>query len=295
MRPTCLTRLTLALPLMAALAGPLRAQDVPFTPTGSLWRETFATVGADLKGIARAPLDHPRAVGRAAAAVGLLVLMDKPLTDFYQDRIEPLFKGFALPEAPVSWPQYGIVSEDVWLLGGIAGSYIYGSLAGDERAERAALLSGKALAYSYLTSQLVLKTAFSRKRPYNDLDNPRGDPGMYTDNPLDFFNFEGSYLSPGRSGRSMPSYHFTEYFAVARVYSGIYDNSLAPYGAAFVLAVSNIEGHHHWVSDMVAGSLIGYGIGSLVLKNDRDWRAGQVQALPVLGPDAAGVQLSMQF
>ncbi len=283
------------LALIAGLAQPLHAGDIPFTPTASLWRETFATVPQDARDIALYPIDHPRDFTRAALGIGLLVLLDKPLTRFYQNTIEKAFSGFALPEAPISWPQYGVVSEDVWLLTGIAGSYVYGSLAGDDRAARAALLSGKALAYSVLTSQLVLKTAFSRKRPYPDLDNPAGDPDLYTTDPWDFFNFSGSFLSPGRSGRSMPSYHFTEYFSVARVYSGLYDNSPVPYGIATLLAVSNIEGHHHWVSDMVAGSLIGYGIGSLVLANDRAWRAGQVTALPVLGPDSAGVSLSMQF
>jgi hypothetical protein len=82
---------------------------------------------------------------------------------------------------------------------------------------------------------------------------------------------------------------------VARVFSGVYDNSPIPYYLVGLLAVSNIQGHHHWVSDMVAGSAIGYGIGSLLLKNDREWRIGQMQAMPIVTPDGAGLTLGMQF
>jgi membrane-associated phospholipid phosphatase len=286
---------SLVLAAQLALANPARADDIPFTPTGSLWRETFGTMPADVRGIVTYPIDNPRQFGKAVAGIGLLVLLDKPLTELYQSTIEKFFSHFALPQAPWSKPSIGIVSEDVWLLSGIAGSYIYGSLAHDDRARRAALLSSKAIFYSFVTSQLVLKTVFSRKRPYPDLNHPSGDPGLYTGNPYDFFEWHGSFLSLLRSSRSMPSYHFSEYLSVARVYSGIYNNSPVPYYIAGVLAVSNIQGHHHWVSDMVAGSAIGYGIGSLILKNDREWRVGHMQAMPVIGPDSAGINLSMQF
>ena len=302
---TLLALTLVALTLVATLALPVRADEVPFSPTPSLWQEKMAanfnaavaTVPADALGIVRYPIDHPQDFGKAALLIGALVLFDKPLTEFYQDKIEPIFAGFSLPQAPISWPQYGIVSEDGWLITGVAATYAFGVVAGDDRAQRAALLSAKAVVYSYLTSELVLKTAFARLRPYPDLQNPSGDPNTYTNNPYDFFNWGGSFLSPGRSGRSMPSYHFTEYMSVARVFSGVYDNSPWPYGVAAVLAVSNIQGHHHWVSDMVAGGLIGYGIGSLLLKNDKAYRAGQVQidTLPIIGPDSAGVAMTMQF
>lgn len=285
----------LTLPLGALAAAPAAAEEIPFTPRPSLWREAVAPIPSEVRDIVRYPIDHPRQFGTAVAGVGLLVLLDKPLTDFYQDHIERAFRGFKLPQAPIAFEAQGIMSEDIWMLAGIAGSFAYGQLSGDDRASRAAILSTRALAYSVVTSQYVLKPIIARKRPWPDLDNPQGDPNQYTDDPMDFFEYSGGTLAAGRSGRGMPSYHFTEYLAVARVYSGIYDNSPVPYGVAAVLAVSNIEGHHHWVSDMVAGGLIGYGIGSLVLKHDAEFRAGEMQALPVVGPDSAGVALSMRF
>ena len=300
-----LARLALSLALAAGFVPPVQAGEVPFSSTSSLWHEKMATnfnvavatVPADARGILRYPVDHPQSFAMWSLLIGALVLVDTPLTEFYQDKIEPIFAGFSLPEAPISWPQYGIVSEDGWLITGVAATYAFGVATGDDRAQRAGLLSAKAVVYSYLTSELVLKTIVARKRPYPDLQNPSGNPDMYTTNPYDFFQWSGSFLSPGRSGRSMPSYHFTEYMSVARVFSGVYDDALWPYGVAFVLGVSNIEGHHHWVSDMVAGGLIGYGIGSLVLKNDKAYRAGQVRidAVPVIGPDSAGLVMTMQF
>ncbi len=219
-----LVHLALAAAVVAG-APPALADSVPFTPTSSLWSEAFGTVPADVRAIVTAPVDHPKAVGTAVAVVGALVLFDKPITTLYQNTIEKAFSHFALPAAPISWPQYGIVSEDVWLLSGVAGTYAYGALAHDDRAQRAGLLSAKAVAYSYFVSELAIKTIFARKRPYPDLNNPAGNSDQYTDDPYDFFNWSGSFLSLGRSGRSMPSYHFTEYFSVARVFSGIYDNS----------------------------------------------------------------------
>jgi membrane-associated phospholipid phosphatase len=274
---------------------PARAEEVPFTQVPSLWRETIGTVKTDVRDILHYPADHPKTFGKVALGIGILVVLDKPLTQFYQNTVERALHNFALPEAPWSWPEMGFVSEDFWLVSGIAGSIAYGELAGDARLSRAGALSAKALVYSYVTSQFALKTVFARKRPYSDLDNPKGDPDIFTSDPYDFFDWKGSFFSILRSSRSMPSYHFTEYFSVARVYSGVYDNSPVPYYLAGILAASNIKGHHHWVSDMVAGSAIGIGIGSLILKNDATWRAGQVQALPVIGPDTAGLSLSMRF
>ena len=64
-------------------------------------------------------------------------------------------------------------------------------------------------------------------------------------------------LTPSNFGTSFPSFHYTAYFSVARVYSGVYDNSWVPYVVAGALLASNIRSHNHWVSDMAAGALIG--------------------------------------
>jgi hypothetical protein len=62
----------------------------------------------------------------------------------------------------------------------------------------------------------------------------------------------------------MPSFHFTMFFSVARVYARSYDNYWLPYVVAAGMLGSDITGHRHWVSDMVAGALLGTFIGNRV-------------------------------
>ena len=270
---------------------------IPFSSKNSLWGETFRTIDDDVKALIQAPVKNPGKTGKILAGIGLLVLLDKPLTRTYQNTVEKAFDGFALPQLP--WEKkladLGLASEDVWMLSGIAGSYAYGALTGDERSKRAALLSSKALALSFVTSQLVLKSVIARKRPCADLDQPNCSDGTFTDNPLDFGNFHGISVSPDGYGTAMPSYHFTQYFAVARVYSGVYGDSWIPYGAAGLLAVSNIRGHRHWVSDMVAGAALGIGIGEIVLRNSDAYRAGGLTAAPLVTQNGTGLSFGMSF
>lgn len=260
------------------------------------WREAYATIGADLKGILRYPLDHPRATRNALLGIGLLVLADRSVTNAYQNHVEKALSGFSLPELPwqSGFDKLGLVKEDGWLLSSIGATYLYGAVAKDDQARRAALLSTKALAYSVLTSQIVLKSVIGRKRPYPDLDNPTSSD-IYTDDPLDFGNFHGISLASDGYGTSMPSYHFTQYFAVARVYSGIYDNSWVPYGVVGVLAASDIKGHHHWVSDMVAGSLIGIAIGNVVLDSNEQYRRRGYTVNPYPTRDGVGLMFETKF
>jgi len=94
----------------------------------------------------------------------------------------------------------------------------------------------------------------------------------------------------------MPSFHFTMYFSTARVYSGVYDNYLIPYGLAAALALQSADGHNHWVSDMVAGALIGTGIGNVVLNNYQERRDGiNISFTPIASSKGAGLGFQMTF
>lgn len=292
-----LSALALCLGLSLSPAPAAADQKLPLSSGTSLWGEALRTVDDDVKALLQAPLRNKRRTGLVLAGIGALVLLDEPLTRTYQNTVEKAFDGFALPELP--WEEslrtLGLASEDVWMLSGMAASYGYGVLTGDERAQRAAILSGKALTYSFVTSQLVLKSLIARKRPCADLDVPECDDGTFTDNPLDFGNYHGISVEPDGYGTAMPSYHFTQYFAVARVYSDIYGGSWLPYGLAGLLAVSNIRGHRHWVSDMAAGTALGLGIGEIVVRNADADRARRMTAAPVLTGDGGGVALGMTF
>lgn len=273
-----------------------------FTPTGEnrfektarVFSETLGTVGEDLFDIATYPLHDPVTFGTFALGVGALVLADKPLTIAYQEAVIPIGEAFDLPRiVPKS---YGVFNDGAYLLAASAGGMVYGLAANDERAQVAAILSAKAIAYSYLTSHVVLKPLFGRVRPVDDLSTATGPSGDFTNSPFEWFRSDGIHFASTAYATGMPSFHLTMYFATARVWSGVYDNYLIPYAAAGALALANAEGHHHWVSDMVAGALIGTGIGNVVLHNyydEHNKTFGSV--VPVVSSEGIGLNWTMTF
>jgi membrane-associated phospholipid phosphatase len=248
-------------------------------------------VGHDLKSIANLPIREPKKTALALIGIGALIAVDKHTTTFWKQKIEPVFEDFT--PKPL-WDSKFLSAESQFLLAGIGGTYALGLIFNDEKAQTAALLSSKAITYSYLTTHLILKTAFGRKRPHPKLGNFTGDPGDYTTNPFDFGNRNGVQFKSVTYGTSMPSFHFTQYFAVARVYSEVYDNYLLPYAAAGLLSVSNIKGHNHWVSDMAAGALIGTAIGNIVLRGYED-RKREMMFAPFFTGDSTGFAFSTGF
>lgn len=258
----------------------------------------------DLADIATFPFEEPLLFGAAVVGVGVLVANDYALTSAYQDNVEPLFEGFNLrPLISVSGggPLASVGAEGQFVLGGIGLTYAAGLAFNDERAQVAALLSAKAVAYSYLVSHVLLKPVFGRMRPARDLSSFGGPVDLVsasdrTPNPYNWGNAISPSFRSNAFGTSMPSFHFTMYFAVARVYSGVYDNSIIPYLAMGALAVANIRDHNHWVSDMAAGALIGTVIGQSVLNIYTERRGGlNTSLMPIVSSSGVGAQVSITF
>ena len=268
--------------------------ETRFEKAGRVFGDSMSGIGAELGDIATFPFRDPGTFGLFAVGVGALMLVDEPTTKAYQDHILPIGERFNLPEL-VDIDNLTVDAQ--YLALGVAGTYAYGIAANDERAQVAALLSTKAVAYSYLTSHLILKTAFGRMRPVKDLDNPSKDGGgVFSSDPFDFFNSTGVHFDTEPFATAMPSFHFTMYFSTARVYSGVYDNYLVPYGLAAALALQSADGHNHWVSDMVAGALIGTGIGNVILRNYEERRDGiNMSFAPIASSKGAGLGFQMTF
>ncbi len=264
-----------------------------FDKAGRVFVQSMSGIGTELGDIATFPVRDPATFGTFALGVGALLLVDEPLTKAYQDVFVPIGEKFDLP-ALVDTDRLTIDGQ--YIVAGIAGTYAFGVAANDERAQVAALLATKAVAYSYLTSHLILKPAFGRLRPVKDLAGHTGSTGKYSTSPFDFFNSTGIHFDTEPYATSMPSFHFTMYFSTARVYSGVYDNYLIPYGIATAIALQSAEGHNHWVSDMVAGALIGTGIGNVVLKNYEERRGGlNMNFTPIASSKGAGLGFQMTF
>lgn len=243
-----------------------------------LVNEALMRVPGELASMVRYPFDEPDAFTRYALGVGLLIALDRPLTRAYQRHVETPLRGFELPAPPPLLRDMGFGGPDSWMLMGVAGTYLGGLVRGDARAQRVGIAATKSLAYATLISHLVLKTVAGRKRPLASLDGDADPDGVFTDDPFDFGNPRRPTLRGDADASAFPSFHFTAWFAVARVYQEAYDNAWLPYSLLTLGLASDIQGHRHWVSDMVAGALIGTLIGSAVSRDyfgsDRRLRIG---------------------
>ena len=75
-------------------------------------------------------------------------------------------------------------------------------------------------------------------------------------------------VSAGNGNTSWPSMHSTVMWAVITPYAKAYDASWL-YGVAAVTNVARVGARHHWFSDTVAGSLLGYAFGDFMWEQHR--------------------------
>ena len=136
--------------------------------------------------------------------------------------------------------------------GGVAAAfYLYGRSTHNARARETGLLGAEALIDTGLVTE-ALKLVSNRPRPL--ADSGRGD----------FFD----------GGNSFPSGHSTTAWTLATVVAMAYhDRPLikwSAYGLASAVSISRYTGRNHFLSDVLVGSALGYGIGRFVYKTHHD-------------------------
>jgi membrane-associated phospholipid phosphatase len=140
--------------------------------------------------------------------------------------------------------------------------YLAGRATGNGRARETGLLGAEALIDGGVVFS-VLKNISQRQRP--DHDEGQGE------------FFEG--------GHSFPSGHATGAWALATVVANEYRHrrlvQVGAYGLATAVSVSRFTGRNHFLSDVLIGSAIGYGIGRYVYRTHHD------QALDASGADTS--------
>jgi len=142
---------------------------------------------------------------------------------------------------------------------------------GDSRMQNMGIISLQSIAVSAGVS-MATKRAVGRARP--------GEGG-------------GTWSrSSRRSDASFPSNHAAVAFAAVTPFAQEYD---APwlYGLAAVGAAGRVADRQHWVSDVVAGSLIGYAMGSWLWQAQRDDSRSRFAILP--GTKSLGVNWSTSY
>ena len=133
---------------------------------------------------------------------------------------------------------YGVSAE-------AASFYLIGRAAHNQRARETGILSAEAIVDSGIVVT-ALKEITQRARPLTGKDRSKFFVG----------------------GSSFPSGHSIEAWSVATVVAHEYHDRLAvqiaAYGVASAVSVSRFTGLHHYLSDVLVGSAMGYGIGRYV-------------------------------
>lgn len=69
---------------------------------------------------------------------------------------------------------------------------------------------------------------------------------------------------------------------MARALERTFHNTAIPYSVLIGLNMINFKSHHHWVSDMVAGAMVGHMIGTMATGGYKEKRIGKGYIKPNL-------------
>lgn len=220
------------------------APRAPPSPTPSRERQLFADILRDQRAIWTSPFHLGRGDAKWLAPLGVSVLA-LAATDQHTGQLS-------------NNPRRISVSKGISRAGSIystaglaAGFYLLGRAKGNARARETGLLGGEALIDSGLVFS-ALKYASQRPRPTID------------DAHAEFFD----------GGHSFPSGHAASAWALATVVAHEYHDrravQVAAYGLAAAVSVSRYTARKHFLSDVLVGIAIGYGVGRYVYKTHHD-------------------------
>jgi membrane-associated phospholipid phosphatase len=224
-----------------SIAKPTPSPSPNPSPSPSLEHEFFKNILRDQKAIWTSPLHLERSDAKwiIPSGIGFMALATT-------DRIT----GDEIGEANRQDNASRIISYagSIYGLAAVAGTfYFVGREKHDNRARETGLLATEAMIDSAIVEG-VLKSVTQRARPADGVERS------------EFFD----------GGSSFPSGHATGAWAVATVVANEYHDrlavQLAAYGIASAVSVARFTGHKHYISDVVAGSALGWGIGRYVYK-----------------------------
>ena len=250
----------------AAQTLPAPSPNPPVSAKPSLEKDFFKNILRDQKAIWTAPLQLERndAKWMIPSGIGAMAL-------FTTDRITgdeiAEFDGGLKASRIVSYPgsTYGV--------GAVAATfYIIGRKSNNSRTRETGILTAEAAIDGLIVSN-ALKVSTQRARP--DAERERSE----------FFD----------GGSSFPSGHSVQAWAVATVIASEYHDrkvQLAAYGVASAVSVARFTAGKHYISDVLIGCLLGYGIGRYVYRTHHRKEADTVDteegtttsAWPVITP-----------
>lgn len=185
------------------------------------------------------------------------------------------------------------VSPVVTLLGdwgvdcGIAGLFFLGGvIARDEKARDTGLMAWETLVHTGFLVQ-VAKHLAGRQRPSVDggRDHWSGPSAFFKRYSEDNFSSYDSFFSG----------HTVSAWGLATVIAENYKNHgwVPPvcYGLAALVGLSRLTEDTHWFSDVFLGAVVGFAVGKMVVRNQRQ----RLQFAPALTPGGIGIAFSYEF
>jgi membrane-associated phospholipid phosphatase len=233
------TLLSFSIMTKAQDASPSPSPQPQASPAPSLEHQFFRNVMRDQVAIWTAPFHLHQRDARWLAPIGVgtlaLIATDRRTGDEIGESTGQLKASRFISRAGSSY-----------FTGGVAATfYLFGRAKHDTRARETGVLGAEALLDSAIVVT-ALKEVTQRRRP--GAAKGRGD----------FFD----------GGSSFPSGHSIEAWSLATVIANEYHDhravQFAAYGIAAAVSVSRYTGHNHFLSDVLVGSAMGYGIGQYV-------------------------------
>jgi membrane-associated phospholipid phosphatase len=227
---------------------PTAGRAVP-KPTPGLEKKFFVNILHDQRAIWTSPFHWHKSDARWLAPIGLstvaLIVTDRRTSSKLVEHGDN--RSRLRISKDIS--QFG----SLYATGGVAAIfYLTGRATNNARARETGLLGAEALIDSAIVVQ-ALKVASQRQRP--PVDNSSGE----------FFD----------GGSSFPSGHAISAWSLATVIAQEYGHKrplvqIGAYGAATVVSLSRYTGRNHFLSDVLVGSALGYGIGRYVYHKHHD-------------------------
>jgi len=220
---------------------PTRSPTPKASSTPSLEKDFFKNILRDQKAIWTSPAHFNSGDAKWVVPVGLLttgfIATDRETGDSMAKHTAQLNASRIISYAGSI---YGVGAE-------AASFYLIGRATHNQRARETGILSAEAIIDSGIVVT-VIKEITQRARPQTGPDRSKFFVG----------------------GSSFPSGHSIEAWSVATVVAHEYHDHLAvqiaAYGIASAVSVSRYTGLHHYLSDVLVGGAMGYGIGRYVYR-----------------------------
>jgi hypothetical protein len=225
----------------------------------------------DAKSIATAPIHWDRQAwerfGEGTAAVVALYAVDKQTSNQFAEQRSSVSNQIAKTVTPFG----GHRALEISALMILTGAGIHDDALRDAGRDS---LQSEFFAAGIVTP--LLKSAFGRARPIQNEGS-------------------GSFHPFNKNFESFPSGHATNAFAFATAVAGHYDGWIVPtivYTVASGVAVSRVNDHVHFPSDVVAGALIGHAVAKGILSRHMGKHVAW-QATPIIDRKTMGMMFTI--